>query len=129
MQVEDYVAPVQPVAEPVQVERHVLPLPDAPDYAEVGWTPAPEQEPAPVQAAPEPEPQPVADLASTAAPSAEPTPEPAQPRFAPRRSDVSELLRGFAVTEARSDHELCRDLKALAGVDLTPLPSRIRSLG
>jgi hypothetical protein len=134
LQGEDYVELAQPVAEPVHVERRVLPLPDAPDYAEVGWTPAPEQEPEPAQASlaqesPEPVPQPVADPVSAAALSPEPTPEPAQPRFASRRSDVSELLRGFAVTEARSDRELCRDLKALAGVDLTPLPRRIRSLG
>jgi hypothetical protein len=58
----------------------------------------------------------------------EPAPEPESPRFAPRRSDVSELLRGFAVTEARSDRELCRDLKALAGVDLTPPPPRSGAL-
>jgi hypothetical protein len=132
LQVESALESVQPVAEPVHVECRVLPLPEAPDYAEVGWTPAPEQQPEPAQAPPAeapPDPQPVADLVSTGAPSPEPTPEPAQPRFAPRRSDVSELLRGFAVTEARSDRELCRDLKALAGVDMTPLPTRIRSLG
>jgi hypothetical protein len=75
-----------------------------PDYAERGWTPAPEPISPPVATTPEPPPQP--------APS----------RFPPRRSDVSELLRGFAVTEVRTERELCRDLKLLAGVDLTPLP-------
>jgi len=130
--VAEPVQPVEPVAEPVPVERRLLPPLEAPDYAEVGWTPAPEPEPsepeelAPASVASEPPP---AEIASASAALPEPTPDPAPPRFAPRRSDVSELLRGFAVTEARSDRELCRDLKALAGVDLTPPPRRIRSLG
>ena len=127
---------VNPVAEPVGVERRVLSLP-ATDYSEVGWTPAPEpgtagEAPVACEApqAPEPPPQAV-EPEATAEPSPEPEPapepEPTPPRFAPRRSDVSELLRGFAVTEARSDRELCRDLKALAGVDLTPAAPRVRA--
>jgi len=102
------------------------------DFVETGWTPAPEPIapiapiPEPIQVA-EPTPEPV-PLAATPETEAEvrsedlPPPAPAPSRFPPRRSDVSELLRGFAVTEARSDRELCRDLKLLAGVDLTPLP-------
>jgi hypothetical protein len=132
----EHAKPVTPVAEPVGVERRILSLP-ATDYSEVGWTPAPEpgtageappaceapQAPEPPPQAPEPPPQAV----EPATPELAPEPDPAPPRFAPRKSDVSELLRGFAVTEARSDRELCRDLKTLAGVDLTPAAPRVRA--
>ncbi len=67
-----------------------------------------------------------------APPPPEPTPPPrvpgveqvesAPPRFAPRRSDVSELLAAFAVAETRSDNELRGDLKRIAGLEPTPPP-------
>jgi hypothetical protein len=107
------------------VERRILPLREVTDFAEVGWTPAPEPQEAAVPAAAlAPTPAQAAEPPQAPEPErpSEPTPEPAPPRFAPRKSDVSDLLRGFAVTEARSERELCRDLKALAGVDLTPPP-------
>lgn len=45
----------------------------------------------------------------------EPAPdEPERPRFGPRRSDVSELLAGFRVQDARSEREVRRDLKRIA---------------
>ncbi len=47
---------------------------------------------------------------------------PAAPRFAPRRSDVSELLAGFVPADTDGDRDLCRDLKALAGMSATPPP-------
>jgi hypothetical protein len=115
--------------EGAHVEQPVIgqPAPSpALDLVEKGWTPAPELPSIPDEApaahaseppSPSPEPPEAFEPAGTPEP-----PEPAPPRFAPRRSDVSELLRGFAVTEARTDRELCRDLKALAGVDLTPPP-------
>ena len=46
----------------------------------------------------------------------------APPRYAPRKSDVSELLSGFGVAAVRTDRERCSDLKALAGVDETAPP-------
>jgi hypothetical protein len=45
-------------------------------------------------------------------------PEPA-PRFAPRRSDVSELLASFRVDGTRSERDVCRDLKRIADVGPT----------
>ncbi|MCC6900523.1 MAG: hypothetical protein IT377_16205 [Polyangiaceae bacterium] len=46
----------------------------------------------------------------------------APPRYAPKKSDVSELLSGFGVAAVRTDREVCSDLKALAGVDQTAPP-------
>jgi hypothetical protein len=46
----------------------------------------------------------------------------APPRYAPRKSDVDQLLSGFSVASEGSDRELCGDLKALAGVDATRPP-------
>jgi hypothetical protein len=46
-----------------------------------------------------------------------PTPYPGLP---PKASDVAELARGFQVGGAVDETELRRELKALAGVDLTP---------
>lgn len=45
-------------------------------------------------------------------------------RVSDRKSDVSQLLSGFAVAEERSDEELGRALKAMAGLDLTPLAAK-----
>ncbi|MBX3182029.1 MAG: hypothetical protein KIT72_10770 [Polyangiaceae bacterium] len=42
-----------------------------------------------------------------------------------RQSDVQELLTGFQVAETRSDLELSRVLKSMAGIDLTPLAPRV----
>jgi hypothetical protein len=44
------------------------------------------------------------------------------PLYAPRHSDVSELLSQFVVGEARSLGEMARDLKQIAGVAGTPGP-------
>lgn len=46
----------------------------------------------------------------------------AAPRYAPRRSDVSELLSGFGVGANSSDRDICRDLKLLAGIENTSPP-------
>lgn len=46
----------------------------------------------------------------------------APPRYAPRQSDVEELLSGFGVAQLRTERELCSDLKALAGVERTAPP-------
>lgn len=68
--------------------------------------------------APEPEPEP--DLVL------EPTPEPlpAVPRIPfrrePMRSDVQDLLRGFQNEHASSEPEVQRELRRLAGLELTP---------
>ncbi len=59
------------------------------------------------------------------------TPEPSGPRargssqVQDRQSDVQELLTGFQVAETRSDLELSRVLKSMAGIDLTPLAPRV----
>ncbi|MCA9646403.1 MAG: hypothetical protein KC492_37210, partial [Myxococcales bacterium] len=47
-------------------------------------------------------------------------------RVRDRRSDVSELLSGFQVAETRSDEELSRALKAMVGLDLTPIAPEYR---
>jgi len=49
----------------------------------------------------------------------------APPRYAPRKSDIEDLLSGFGVADAKSERELCSDLKALAGVDQTAPPPRV----
>lgn len=49
----------------------------------------------------------------------------AAPRYAPRRSDVSELLEGFGVGAGTSDRDVCRDLKLLAGIENTSPPPRV----
>jgi hypothetical protein len=46
----------------------------------------------------------------------------AAPRYAPRRSDVDELVSGFGIGEKHSDRDLCRDLKLLAGIEATSPP-------
>jgi hypothetical protein len=48
---------------------------------------------------------------------------PAASAFVPRCSDVRELVAKFSVGGHKPDAELCRDLKSMAGVDATPLPS------
>ena len=42
--------------------------------------------------------------------------------FCPRRSEVDDLLASFSVADQREDSDVCRDLKRMAGLDLTPLP-------
>ncbi len=49
----------------------------------------------------------------------------APPRYAPRKSDVEELLSGFGVAQLKTERELCSDLKALAGVDQTAPPPAV----
>jgi hypothetical protein len=54
-----------------------------------------------------------------------PLPDPVQPaarleRAPSRRSDLDELLGRFQVEQPHSDRDLCRELKDMAGVDLTP---------
>ncbi|MCA9626584.1 MAG: hypothetical protein KC766_02905 [Myxococcales bacterium] len=66
-----------------------------------------------------------------AAPGEEPEspgapPVPGSSRVRDRRSDVSELLSGFQVAETRSDEELSRALKAMVGLDLTPIAPEYR---
>ncbi|MGE0324762.1 MAG: hypothetical protein AB7S68_20745 [Polyangiaceae bacterium] len=73
---------------------------------------------------------------SPGAPVVEPeeTPEPipcapvvvGSSRVRDRKSDVSELLSGFQVAETRSDEELSRALKAMVGLDLTPIAPEYR---
>ncbi|MCA9597156.1 MAG: hypothetical protein KC776_27775 [Myxococcales bacterium] len=52
----------------------------------------------------------------------------APPRYAPRQSDVSDLLRDFGVASVGDDRELCRDLKLLAGMDATGAPPSVESV-
>ena len=71
--------------------------------------------------------QPSADQPSAVQPSAV---QPAGPpisgssRVCDRKSDVSQLLSGFVVAEQRSDEELGRELKAMAGLELTPIAAK-----
>ncbi len=51
---------------------------------------------------------------------------PGSSRVRDRRSDVRELLSGFQVAETRSDEELSRALKAMVGLDLTPIAPEYR---
>ena len=82
--------------------------------------------PSPMLATPSPVPAPSAprDVLSRLAdrPERPARHEYAPPRYAPRKSDVSELLSGFGVAAVRTERELCSDLKALAGVDETAPP-------
>ena len=82
--------------------------------------------PSPMLATPSPVPEPSAprDVLSRLAdrPERPARHEYAPPRYAPRKSDVSELLSGFGVAAVRTERELCSDLKALAGVDETAPP-------
>ena len=41
---------------------------------------------------------------------------------ASRKSDVSELLKSFQVADHDSNQGLCRAIKEMAGLDLTPAP-------
>jgi hypothetical protein len=61
--------------------------------------------------------EPAAEPARTTAPAV-PVSEP----YEPRRSDVAELLAGFAVAESRTMLELSRELKKMAGIGATPCP-------
>ncbi|MBK7586654.1 MAG: hypothetical protein IPI67_41520 [Myxococcales bacterium] len=91
----------------------------SPLAAEVGWSLAvPSASPPPARALPIPE-----NL-----PPRPPRHEYAPPRYAPRRSDIDELLSGFGVAGRMSDRELCSDLKTLAGVDATARPPEVVEL-
>ncbi len=91
-------------------------------YADADAAPTP----SPMLATPSPAPEPSAprDVLSRLAdrPERPARHEYAPPRYAPRKSDVSELLSGFGVAAVRTERELCSDLKALAGVDETAPP-------
>ena len=91
-------------------------------YADADAAPTP----SPMLATPSPVPAPSAprDVLSRLAdrPERPARHEYAPPRYAPRKSDVSELLSGFGVAAVRTERELCSDLKALAGVDETAPP-------
>ena len=91
-------------------------------YADADAAPTP----SPMLATPSPAPEPCAprDVLSRLAdrPERPARHEYAPPRYAPRKSDVSELLSGFGVAAVRTERELCSDLKALAGVDETAPP-------
>ncbi|MCC6662291.1 MAG: hypothetical protein IT375_01045 [Polyangiaceae bacterium] len=96
-------------------------------YADAAPTPSPMlATPSPMLATPSPVPAPSAprDVLSRLAdrPERPARHEYAPPRYAPRKSDVSELLSGFGVAAVRTERELCSDLKALAGVDETAPP-------
>jgi hypothetical protein len=60
-------------------------------------------------------------------PPATRAPEQAPPRFLPRQSDVNELLASFSASAERTERELCRDLKRIAGFDPTPPPPGTQS--
>jgi hypothetical protein len=49
----------------------------------------------------------------------------ALPRYAPKKSSIDDLLADFSVAGARSERELCGDLKALAGVEATAPPPMV----
>ena len=98
-------------------------------YADADAAPTPSPmlaTPSPMLATPSPVPAPSAprDVLSRLAdrPERPARHEYAPPRYAPRKSDVSELLSGFGVAAVRTERELCSDLKALAGVDETAPP-------
>jgi len=48
---------------------------------------------------------------------------PAPATFPPRRSSVSDLLATFSVADEPAQGELCRGLKQIAGLDVTPAPT------
>jgi hypothetical protein len=50
---------------------------------------------------------------------------PAPPRYAPRRSDVEQLVAAFEVSPAPEPRALCDDLKQIAGVDRTQPPPAV----
>ena len=66
----------------------------------------------------------VLGIVLTPSPAAQPAQRgslPMAPRvFAPRMSDVGQLVADFATSDVRSDGELCRELQELAGIDATP---------
>ena len=64
---------------------------------------------------------PVTCPAAEPARPAAPAPQASEP-YEPRRSDVAELLAGFAVAESRTMVELSRELKKMAGIGATPCP-------
>jgi hypothetical protein len=53
-----------------------------------------------------------------------PRPQPSA-RYAPRKSDLTELLAGFTVAGSRTDRELARDLKRMAGIEPTAPPPAV----
>lgn len=89
-----------------------------PSVVVLGGSPIVDTHPGPAAAEPEPEPTPPPRI-----PDEKPVPAP--PRFAPRESNVSELLAGFAVAETRTDRQLRGDLKRMAGLEPTPPPATV----
>jgi len=108
---------IAPSADPPGVEARwrpsVVVAGGAPTVDTHPGPPASETEPTPAPCEPEPTPPP-------RVPGEKPAPAPA--RFAPRQSDVSELLDSFSVAGTRSESELRGDLKRIAGLEPTPPP-------
>jgi hypothetical protein len=75
--------------------------------------------PAEPEDAPLLEPSPVPESVEASQPS------PEAPLYVPRKSDLSELLAGFAVQGSRSLGELSHELKRIAGVAVTPGPAEV----
>jgi hypothetical protein len=78
--------------------------------------------PAELEVPTELEPAELAPLAATH----EPAPEPqvrVRPSREPRRSDIGDLLRSFVNADGPSEPELRRELKKIAGLELTPPPT------
>jgi hypothetical protein len=75
-----------------------------------------------------PLPELVAEVAPVPEPVAEEPVIPVPPKrfsYQPRRSDVSDLLAGFAVAESRSLRDVSRELKRMADVAGTPCPPSV----
>jgi hypothetical protein len=118
-------------AEPVAVPEAVEELPAA--SIELAFTPSPHQAATLTLEAlrgPNFEPEPDYDPEPLPMYEAEPEPEPTPPslprvqlRREPLRSDIDDLLRGFRNETGPSEPELSRELRMLAGLDLTPPPT------
>jgi len=96
-------------ASPAAPELEALPEPAVVLKSIVQTLPLPLPEPE-IQASPEPEPEP------------DPVPRIPRPRE-PKRSELGSLLRAFASEAGPSEPELRRELKRIAGVELTPSPA------
>jgi hypothetical protein len=114
---------IAPSADPPGVEARwrpsVVVVGGAPTVDTHPGPPPCEPEPTPAPCEPEPTPPP-------RVPGEKPAPAPA--RFAPRQSDVSELLDSFSVAGTRSESELRGDLKRIAGLEPTPPPAGTSSV-
>jgi hypothetical protein len=58
---------------------------------------------------------------------AQPEAPPAQSALVPKRSDVTELVSRFRVAGQKAEAELCRDLKTMVGIDVTPLAQGVHA--